>query len=178
MLIYVTGVSGTGKSAVCAELVARGYDARDGDDGISGWFRLADDVEVPSPGSETSLTPDWYAVHEWRYSVPRTAQLASELDGQVGFLCGCGANENEIWSLIDQPFYLNVDEETLRKRLATRTTNSFGKTENELRSILDWHSNMAKNCQRFGIEPLDATQPLDQVVDELLARCGLSKTAA
>ena len=39
MLVYVTGVSGSGKSVVCAELLARGYTSQDADDGISGWFR-------------------------------------------------------------------------------------------------------------------------------------------
>lgn len=67
-----------------------------------------------------------------------------------------------------------MEEQTLRRRLATRATNAFGKTEYQLRNILEWHSNMAENCRQIGIEPIDATQRLDQVADELLRRCDLS----
>ena len=173
MFIYVTGVSGTGKSAVCTELVARRYDARDADYGIGGWFGIADGVEVPRPSVENYRTPEWYAVHQWGYSVERAAQFASEVSDGVGFLCGSGANENEIWRLIDKPFYLDVDEATLRERLATRTSNDFGKTEYELQNILQWHRNMAANARRFGIERLDASRPVEEIADELLSRCGL-----
>lgn len=173
MLIYVTGVSGTGKSAVCSELVARGYEARDADHGIGGWFRIADGAEVPRPSVDDYRTSEWYAVHQWGYSVERVAQFAAEVCDGVGFLFGSGANENEVWPLIDRPFYLDVDEATLRQRLATRTANDFGKTEYELRNILEWHRNMAANARRFGIEQLDASRPVEAVADELLARCGL-----
>lgn len=63
VLIYVTGVSGAGKSALCQELVTRGYDARVADDGISGWFRLADAREVPPSTGDDFLTPAWYSAH-------------------------------------------------------------------------------------------------------------------
>ena len=173
MLIYVTGVSGTGKSALCAELVARGYDPRDADRGIGGWFRIGDGVEVARPSVDGYRTQEWYAVHQWGYSVERVARFASEVSDGVGFLCGSGANENEIWPLINKPFYLDVDEATLRERLATRTSNDFGKTEYELRNILEWHRNMAANARRFGIEKLDASRPVVEIADELLSRCRL-----
>lgn len=173
VLIYITGVSGTGKSAVCAELVARGYDARDADYGIGGWFRIADGVEVPPPSVENYRTPQWYAVHQWGYSLSRTAEFASEVRDGIGFLCGSGANESEIWSLIDKAFYLDVDEATLRQRLTVRTANTFGKTDYERQNILEWHSNMAANARRFGIRRLDSTRPIGEIVDDLLCRCGL-----
>lgn len=178
MLIYVTGVSGTGKSALCTELVARGYDARDADYGVGGWFRIADGVEVPRPSVDGYRTPEWYAVHQWGYSVERAARFASEVSDGIGFLCGSGANENEIWPLIDKAFYLDVDEANLRERLATRRWNDFGKTEYELRNILEWHRNMAANARRFGIERLDASRPLAEIADGLLSRCGLPEVSS
>jgi shikimate kinase len=171
VLVYVTGVSGSGKSTVCAELVRRGYDARDTDDGISAWFRIADGAEVPTPFADGYRTAEWCAAHEWRYSTERVVRFADAVRGGVGFLCGGAANENEVWSLVDRALYLVVDARTLRERLARRTNNDFGKASDELEAILAWHAGAADHCRRYGIDPVDATRPVDEVVDDILHRC-------
>ncbi len=171
MLVYVTGVPGSGKSTVSAELRARGYDARDADDEISGWFRRADGIEVPWTLRRGHRTPGWYATHACRYSVPRLTQLATQLQGQLWFLCGCAANEDEIWRLVDRAFLLHVDQATLIKRLARRTSNTFGKSAHELQKDLEWHAVDQDHAQRRGMTVLDATRPATEIVDELLARC-------
>ena len=127
MLIYVTGCSGSGKSTVCAELRARGYDAHDSDFGISGWWHRTRRVEVPAPEGEDYRTEAWYAEHEWRFSRASSAELALQSQGGVSFLCGCAAGEDAVWPLFDRVFYLHADEATLRRRLAARTNNQFGK---------------------------------------------------
>lgn len=177
MLVYVTGVSGSGKSAVCAELLARGFAAKDADNGISGWFRREDGVEVPTPPGDDYRTPDWYQLHEWRYSVKRATQLAAQVEGELGFLCGCGGGENEIWHLFDLAFFLIVDEATLRDRLATRTNNSFGKTAYELENILAWHTAAEGDYRRYGADLLDAGRPVGAVVDQMLSVCEAGRVA-
>jgi thymidylate kinase len=77
-----------------------------------------------------------------------------------------------VWNLIDRALYLDVDERTLRERLARRTNNDVGKDPSELAVILGWHGATADTCRRFGIEPVDATRPIDEVVDDILRRCG------
>jgi len=171
VLIYVTGVPGSGKSTVCAELRARGYDARDADDGISGWFRRADGVEVPWTFRRGHRTPGWYTTYDCRYSVPRLTQLAMQRHGHLWFLCGYAANEDEIWHLVDRAFLLHVDQATLLQRIAGRTSNTFGKTPHELRKELDWHTGDQEHARQRGMTLLDATRPVTEIVDELLARC-------
>ena len=169
MLVYVTGVSGSGKSAVCAELLARGYAAKDSDLGVSGWFRRADREEVAAPPGDDVRTPEWYRVHEWRFSVERATQLAKHLEGRLGFLCGHAAGDAEIWHLFERVFLLQVDETTLRERLRSRTSNSYGKAPHELAQILSGHAKFEDAYRRFGAQPLDGARPVGEVVDELLA---------
>ena len=46
-LIFITGVAGSGKSAVCKELVARGFEAYDTDnDGMTAWVIKETDEKV------------------------------------------------------------------------------------------------------------------------------------
>lgn len=82
-----------------------------------------------------------------------------------------GGGEREIWHLFDRLFLLRVDEATLRERLATRTTNSFGKAGYELEDILMWHATAENAYRRFGAHILDAGRPLGDVVEEMLSVC-------
>ena len=65
--------------------------------------------------------------------------------------------------------YLAIDRQTLRRRLASRTTNDFGKSPNELRAILGWHEVGDDEYRRLGAAIVDATRPLDEVVDHVLS---------
>ena len=64
--------------------------------------------------------------------------------------------------------YLAIDNERLRRRLASRTTNAFGKAPNELGAILSWHDVGEDQYRGFGAEIVDATRPLHEVVDSVL----------
>lgn len=66
-------------------------------------------------------------------------------------------------------FRLTIDEETLRHRIATRTTNDFGKTTAELGLILKWHKILEQDNRHYGAVMIDATRPLDEVVDDIVA---------
>jgi hypothetical protein len=70
----------------------------------------------------------------------RVEGLAARARDHLVFLCGSVENEQEIWRFFDQVVYLAVEDEgTLRDRIATRTSNDFGRNELELAAILKWH---------------------------------------
>jgi hypothetical protein len=59
-LLYVTGLSGTGKSAVLSDLLARGYHARGVDeDGYADWVSLVSGIpdDYPRDDPATTFTP-------------------------------------------------------------------------------------------------------------------------
>jgi hypothetical protein len=84
------------------------------------------------------------------------------------FLCGSAGNEPDLWPLFSASIYLEIDEQTLRDRLLTRTTNDFGKAGHELDTILAWNRIASDVYRESGSAFVDSTRPLAEVVDEVL----------
>jgi dephospho-CoA kinase len=93
-LVWITGVSGTGKSTVRVELARRGYQSFDTDeDGVAVWRSRVTGEEVYDPGAGNH--PDtWLKEHAWMINRARVEQLARMAHDQVVFL-GLGGGENE-----------------------------------------------------------------------------------
>ena len=103
--VLLTGMSATGKSSLVRGLVARGYKAVDTDDGYS----------VPQPDGRQRWRED--AVEEL---------LATE-DADVLFVAGCEENQEKFRARFDHVVLLSAPLETMVERLATRTTNPYGR---------------------------------------------------
>jgi uridine kinase len=85
------------------------------------------------------------------------------------FLCGCVENEDEVcWDLFDLVICVVIDNETLRHRLLTRTTNSFGKHPEELAAAVGHNDHVESTYRRFGATIVDGTRPLAEVADAIL----------
>ena len=118
--VLVTGMSGTGKSTVLAELASRGHRVVDTDHG--GW---SEDVPAADGSGVERL---------WREG--RIDALLSEgRDGPL-FVSGCVANQGRFYPRFAAVVLLSVPEQVLLDRVASRTTNAFGKTEAERARIL------------------------------------------
>jgi len=171
-LFYVTGLSGTGKSAVLAELRARGYYARGVDeDGYGDWVsRKAGTPDTfPSDGSDPDLHA-WYQEHEWVLSMRRIGVLsrAAARLGEPVFLCGAASGDGTVWHLFDRVLALVADVPTVKRRIAARASE-FGKAPEELSAIIRWHASFEAAYRGFGAVVIDATKPLSEVVDSILA---------
>jgi dephospho-CoA kinase len=145
--VLVMGMSGTGKSSVVAELVARGYKAVDTDDGF---------CEVLPDGRQ-----------RWREDAVN-ALLDTE-DADVLFVAGCEENQVRFHPRFDHLVLLSAPQETLLERLARRTNNHFGKSPEELRQVLDDLEHVEPLLRRVASHEIVTTAPLDEVVTELLA---------
>lgn len=148
--ILLTGMSGTGKSAVVRALAARGYKAIDTDDG---WCEP---------------TPDGRQM--WRADA--IAALLDAEDADILFVAGCEENQAQFHPRFDHIILLSAPRETLVERLATRTSNSFGKTPQELRRILDDLQTVQPLLRRAADHEVQTTVPLTDVVTEILRLVG------
>ena len=138
----VEGLSGTGKSSVYEELIARGYKAISTD---RAWKLRVGHISLWDPG--------------------RALEELESPEPEVLFVCGSSSNRDRFLPYFTKVFNLRVDDETMRRRLEERTNNDFGKQPDELELML--------RLNRGGERPdgaidVDAMQPLDQVVDEVL----------
>jgi hypothetical protein len=176
-LFYVTGLSGTGKSAVMNELQARGFEARGVDEhDYADWVNRKTGTIDIFPHDDASLDiHKWYQDHDWVLSSARVSQLsnrAKRLDKAI-FLCGVASGDDKVWHYFDKVISLVISEPTLKERISKRQ-DQFGKSPEELAQILIWHTDYEKNYRRLGATIVDAGQPLQKVVKDVLDATNLA----
>lgn len=166
----IEGVSGTGKTSVCHELRRRGYHALNGDRDL----RADRDGEGPQQLADASFR-DEAARAAWIHSqsVWDASKVRSQIDNHrfvLSFFCGSFRNHASLIGLFDGVFVLDVDRETLIRRLATRPPDEFGGKQAERELILRLHKTR-EDIPRTGII-IDATVPIEEVADDIVGRCG------
>jgi dephospho-CoA kinase len=139
-------MSGTGKSSVVRELVARGYKAIDTDDGWS----------EPQPDGRQM----------WREDAIQ-ALLTTE-DADVLFVAGCEENQAKFHAQFDHIVLLSAPLETLVERLMMRTDNPYGQTPKELCRFLDDVDTVEPLLRRVASHEVRTTAPLNDVVTTVL----------
>lgn len=150
--VLVTGMSGSGKSTTLAELARRGHRVVDTDD--DGW---SEDVRTPGDGIERL----------WRED--RIEALLSEARAGVLFVSGCVANQGLFYPRFAAVVLLSVPEPELLERVASRTTNDFGKTGAELARIrADLHE-VEPLLRKGATAEIDTRAPVAEVADRLEA---------
>jgi hypothetical protein len=149
---FVEGLSGAGKSSVYEELIRRGYKAVSTD---RAWKYHADpDTGLPDGPIHHSMWDQQKAVSELESPEP-----------EVLFVCGSSSNRDRFLPYFTKIFNLRIDDDTMRHRLQERTNNEFGKQPEEVELMLSLNRSDEKPA---GAIDVDATQPLNHVVDELL----------
>jgi len=151
----IEGVSGTGKSSVCEELQRRGYRAIHGDRELA--YQGDPDTGKPMAG---------FAHEHHMWHVAKVKALIANQDEAVTFFCGGSRNSSNFIDLFDGVFVLEVDSDTLKRRLDERTENEWGGKPAEQELILRLHRTK-EDIPANGI-PIVATEPVARVVDEIL----------
>ncbi|CAN7279069.1 AAA family ATPase [Rossellomorea sp. LjRoot5] len=151
----IEGVSCTGKTTVCNELQRRGYQAIHGD------RELAYQGD-PETGNRTDTAS--HENHIW--DVEKVKDLINNKSEPVTFFCGGSRNFSKFIDLFDGVFVLQVDIETLNRRLDARPENEFGGKKSERELIVRLHETK-EDIPRNGMI-IDATKPIEHIVDEIV----------
>ena len=168
--IQIAGCSGAGKSAVAAELARRGLVSIDADD--DPWLaRFVDPAGTVVAEEPTAPDMDWLARHSWAWNPARLDELIRAAAPAKLYVCGGADNQHELAGRFTQVFLLEIDEPTMLARLdARRDYHDWGRIGDTREYLCRKRQALQDRLRAFGAIPIDARQPLDQVVDAILAR--------
>lgn len=151
--ILLTGMSGTGKSSVIAELRKRSFNAIDMDE--PGWSLI--DLDGNQLLNEKKL------------------QNVIDAAGNTPlFISGCAENQVKFYSQFSHIILLSAPFEILEQRLRTRSNNSYGKRKIELDEVLTYLETVEPLLRLGATCEIITTIPLDQVVEEVLTQISSS----
>ncbi len=150
----VEGLSGVGKTSVSEELIRRGTRAINTD---RAWAYSADPV-TGMPGGPVG--------HDfWMWDQRAAVSELEAPEPEVLFVCGSARNSDRFLPYFTKVFNLQIDDDTMRRRLEARTDDDWPLGQEGVELMLELNR---KGERLTGAIDVDATQPLDEVVDELL----------
>jgi dephospho-CoA kinase len=159
MIVLLTGMSGTGKSTVIAELARRGYRAVDLD--TPAYSHLVPAAEGEMTGIGGGMDWVW---HEEKVAVLLDSAGSGEL-----FVSGCSPNQGLYYDRFDWVVLLTAPDDVIRRRLATRTSNNFGKDPAELERTMSLIREIEPLLRRSADLVIETDVKIDAVVRQLLA---------
>lgn len=167
MKVLLTGIAGTGKTTVLAELQKRGYVVIDLD--ATGMCRWANTVT----GELTEYGPDgrdrkWLNEHEWRCDTGILKKLLSCMrEDKDVFVAGFIDNIEDVVQEFDKIFMLVAADAAVKERLSARTNSHFGKKEDEQEAILGWKAELTSKAKDF--TEVDSNRPPEEVAEFILS---------
>jgi thymidylate kinase len=165
----IEGVSGTGKTTVAEELQRRGYHVLHGDRELAyrGDPKTGEPLDEPAHNSEMDKVV-WQHEHQL-WDIDKVKSVIADHSIAISFFCGGSRNFPRFIDLLDGIFVLDVDLDTLKRRLASRPEDEFGGRPVEQELVLRLHATK-EDVPKGGVV-IDATAPLERVVDEILLKC-------
>jgi broad-specificity NMP kinase len=166
--ILITGITGSGKSAVCDELKKRGYKAYD-IEVMEGLFNLVDNKTGKIVNDYDNKNLEWVKRHDWVCNRKKLQELVRK-NVKGAFYCGTAGNLDELLSLFDKIFLLKVSPSILRKRLSTRKSNDYGRTPEVQDWIIEWKDWWENHMIENGAIVIGADRDLQEVTTDILER--------
>jgi dephospho-CoA kinase len=159
--ILIMGISGTGKSTVTAALAAHGYTAIDADTpDFSHWGT--------PPFLPAELGPPVEPERDWLWQEDKIAALLAREDTDLLFLSGCAANMVQFLPRFDHVVLLSAPAALIQERLATRTTNDYGKDPAEAERVLGLIDTVEPRLRAIATDEIVTATSLDTVVARIL----------
>lgn len=132
-----------------------------------GHHAIHGDRELSYQGDpETGVATDTHAHEHHIWNIGKVEALVKSRDAPITFFCGGSRNFSHFIGLFDGVFILEVDRETLLRRLEARSADEWGGREAERALIVHLH-HTKEDVPAQGMV-IDATRPLALVVDEII----------
>lgn len=144
--VLITGMSGTGKSTVLAELAARGYRTVDTD--LDGW--------TDGNGG--------------RWDATRMTQLLSGESTVI--VSGTSENQGRFYAQFEHVVLLSAPVDVLIERVRARTNNPYGHTAEQQREIRAYVAEVEPLLRRGATLEVDAQLPSEKLADVVARLAG------
>jgi hypothetical protein len=165
----IEGVSGAGKTTVAEELQRRGYHVIHGDRQFAYYGDPETGEPLDWPPHESELDTVTWGYEHWIWPVDKVKSLLADQRNPMTFFCGGSRNFHHFIDLFDKVFVLDLDLDTLNRRLVARPEDEFGGKPSERELTVRMHATK-EDIPSAGVI-IDATAPLERVVDEILSNC-------
>lgn len=164
--IFITGISGTGKTTIAHALNTKGIHSISIDEvpGLCVWKNKATGEKVDY---ETELNKTFIDSHDWICDVGILQKLLN-VDKEIVVVLGSAANQNEFLSLFDKVLLLQCKPETFIERIMQRKDNDFGKDKSAQDLILSWYQEFENNLLGKGAVPINVEGSIDTVVEAII----------
>ena len=164
---YITGIAGTGKSAVGAEFKKLGYEVYDIDavESLCHWQHKETGIEAKY---NTGVGKEWLEAHDWICDEEKLRELLARNPEKDTIVVGIAYNQDKFISLFNKVFLLYCSPETFIKRIGTRSDgNNFGKDKSEQEQLLEWYQDFQQRMENLGAIPINTEIPLEGVVENI-----------
>lgn len=165
----IEGVSGAGKTTVAEELQRRGHDVVHGDRQFAYYGDPETGERLEWPTFDNEMASVAWGYKHWIWPVDRVKSLLADQRNPMTFFCGGARNSRQFIDLFDEVFVLEVDPDTLSRRLVARPEDEFGGKPIERALTLQIQAT-GEGLPGTAVR-IDATAPVARVVDAILARC-------
>jgi thymidylate kinase len=163
--IYITGISGTGKTTITNALQKKGVTAYSIDEvpGLCTWVNKQDGSTVDY---EAVLDLPFIQSHAWMCDLPKLQELLNSSD--VVAVAGLAENQAEMLPLFNTIILLQCRPEVVIPRILQRTDNTFGHDEGAQKHIRTTYKAFEHSMLEHGAIPVNAEASIEKVVDEIL----------
>lgn len=165
----IEGVSGSGKTTVAEELQRRGYHVIHGDRQFAFYGDPETGKPLDWPPHETERDSVAWGYKHWIWPLDKVRSLITDQRNAMTFFCGGSRNRHYFIDLFDAIFVLEIDLGTLNRRLVARPEDEFGGKPIERELTMRLHATQ-EDIPSNAVS-IDATAPIDRVVDEILSKC-------
>ena len=171
MKIYITGISGTGKTTLANALHTKGFKTISIDEtpGLCTWVNRNDGSKVHYEGV---VDKEFITGHKWVCFREDLRNLMSN-DENV-FVCGVAENQDEYLDLFDKVILLQCEPEIFLHRLLHRTGNPFGKDKSAQEYLVSTYKEFENNLIKKGAVQINVNRSLDEVIEDII-KCTIIK---
>ncbi len=162
--IYITGISGTGKTSLAKELENRGYFTLDIDT-VSKWIHKV----TGEPGHfQDGASLEFLQNHAWVVDETKFNKIIDENKDKDIFIFGIVDNDTLLKTNFDKVFLLTADINILFERINQREDNDFGKNQSEKDYILSFYKDFQSDWIKNGAIEINTEIPINNVADKIL----------